>query len=115
MIVSTDTAGRIMISTIQNVAFGLCSADKMTVVDPTKPEEEKQDRIAPQMDGTPLTYPVIDCRFYNKLHPQGFSNDSRTLISVGSTRDVIFYEIGKETWQRKLVIQRPKTYYSENM
>jgi hypothetical protein len=87
----------------------------MTIVDPTKPEEEKQDRIPPQMDGTPLTYPVIDCRFYNKLHPQGFSNDSRTLISVGSTRDVIFYEIGKETWQRKLVIQRPKAYHSENM
>jgi len=114
MVVSTDTLGRLVVTTIQNVAFGLCSADKLTIIDPTK-ADEAFDKIEPNPDESPLFYPVIDSRFYNKIYPQGFQNDSRTLIAVGSTRDVIIYEILKEKWSRRFRLERPKCYYSENI
>lgn len=115
MVATTDTLGRLVITTIQNVAFGLCSSDRFAVIDPTI-QDEKLDRIAPLRDGFTIPmYPVICARFYNKIHPQGFSNDSKTLIAIGSSRDVILYEVGKEMWKRKLVVPRPRMYPSENM
>ena len=68
MVVSTDSTGRLVVTTIQNVAFGLCSADKTTIIDPNK-ADESYDQIEPLFDGTPLFYPVVDSRFYNKQYP----------------------------------------------
>lgn len=68
MVISTDTTGRVIVTTIQNVAWGLCSSDKITIIDPNK-NDESFDKITPNSDGTNVMYPVIDCRFYNKMYP----------------------------------------------
>jgi len=40
----------------------------MTIIDPTK-ADEAFDKIEPNLDESPLFYPVIDPRFYNKIYP----------------------------------------------
>lgn len=72
MIASTDTLGRLIVTNIHKVALGYYKSDKTRVIDPTRPELEEVDQIQPQEDGTTLFYPIMDCRFYNKLYPQGF-------------------------------------------
>lgn len=72
MVASTDTVGRLVVTNIHKVAFGLCASDKTRVIDPTRPELQDTDQVQPQDDGTTMFYPVMDCRFYNKLYPQGF-------------------------------------------
>lgn len=68
MVMSTDTLGRVVVTYISNLAFGLCTADKFTVIDPNK-NEPNHDKIAPLADGSPLWYPVLESRFYNKIYP----------------------------------------------
>jgi len=111
MISSTDTQGRVIITTLTGGLY--ISKDKLTIQDPLE-VKPTHDNILHDWFGNQVRYPVIDNRFYNKSHPQGFTNDSRTLMAVGSHRDVIIYEVTKETWKRKFVVKRPFCYTSEN-
>ena len=104
MFSSTDTLGRLVITTLTGGLY--ISKDKLTIIDPTE-VKPAYDNILHDWWGAQVHYPVIDNRFYNKSHPQGFQNDSRTLVAVGSTRDVMIYEITKEKWTRKLTVKRP--------
>jgi hypothetical protein len=81
MIASVDIDGKIVITTIQNVAFGLLSANKFMIVDPVKDALKHPGRKFPR-------YQAIEPRYFDKIFPQGFYNDSQTWLALGSKEEV---------------------------
>ena len=81
MIASVDIDGKIVITTIMNVAFGLLSANKFMIVDPVKDALKYPDRKFPR-------YQTIEPRFFDGIFPQGFYNDSQTWLALGSKEEV---------------------------
>lgn len=62
MIASIDVDGKVVISTITNVAFGLLSASKFVIVDPQKDALKLPDSTLPK-------YESMECRFFDKIFP----------------------------------------------
>ena len=67
MIASVDTEGRVVISCIRDIAFGLLKASKFTILDPRKNAEPTTEASR---------FSVIEPRFFNIIFPQGKFNDS---------------------------------------
>ena len=62
MIASVDIDGKIVITTVTNMAFGLLSANKFVIVDPVKDAQKFPDKVFPR-------YQAIEPRFFDKIFP----------------------------------------------
>ena len=108
MIASIDIDGKIVITTVTNMAFGLLSSNKFVIVDPVKDLQKYPDRTFPR-------YQTIEPRFFDKIFPQGFFNDSQTWLAIASKEEVQILQVSKESCRSCFGLKRPKYYPSERM
>jgi hypothetical protein len=94
MFVSSDTEGRVIITTIKSIALGYHDATKIYIIDPKATLN------------TPM-YPTVSCKFHSEKYPQKLGNEGASLISLGSSREVVIYNIISEKPALIYRIKRP--------
>ena len=67
MIASLDLEGRVVISTVRDVGFGILKSSKFIILDPKKMAESLTESAR---------FSVIEPRFYSIMFPQGEYNDT---------------------------------------
>ena len=102
MFVSSDTEGRVIVTTVSSLALGVKRSIKIVCVNPNK-----------FLDFRP--FPVLACKFHNsKYKMPSVELDSASLIAMGSNLEVCIHHVVKETCPKILTISRPKQYPSQN-
>ena len=102
MFVSTDSEGRVVVSTVSNVALGIKKANMMVAVNPER-----------DLDFRP--FPSLACKFHDTKYPQkSLGLEGASLIAMGSNLEVNIFNVIKESCYRIFTVQRPRAYPSQN-
>ena len=104
MIASVDVSGRVVISSIRDLAFGILKASKFVIYDPSRLDLPLEERFK-------MT--TIDSRFYNALLCQGDNNDSQTWLAVASRSELQVLHVMPKECRSCFKLNKPTFYPSE--
>lgn len=104
MIVSIDVEGKVVVTSITSMTFGILRAKEFVIFDPRTMPDGMTDN---------QKYCMLSPRFYAKIFPQGEYNDSQTWVTLANKQEVQIVQLTRETCTSCFSMRKPSYYPSE--